>query len=174
MICMPKTPYAIAKNDITNLLFSLYKLEKFPSTVVRTFLVYGPEQKNGLIPHVIKSCLGNKKFNLTHCRQVRDFIYIDDYLSGIDQIITSKQKEFKIYNIGSGKPIKLKLLIKTILNKIKKGKPNFNKLKTRIEETKVLYPSINKIRKSLNWRPKIDLNIGLDKTINYYYKLNRK
>ena len=50
------------------------------------------------------------------------------------------------------------------------GKPQFGKIKFRKDEIKNLYPSIAKAKKILNWTPKVKINLGLKKTINYYKK----
>ena len=49
-----------------------------------------------------------------------------------------------------------------------KGKPIFGKIKMRKDEINSLYPNIKKIKKRLKWRPKINLEKGLKKTIEYY------
>ena len=57
---------------------------------------------------------------------------------------------------------------------IKQGNPQFNKIKFRKNENLKLYPSINKIKRFLRWKPKVNLTEGLVKTIRYYktYKKN--
>ena len=42
----------------------------------------------------------------------------------------------------------------------------------RKDEIMALYPNTNKTKKILNWRPKISLNIGLKKTIDFYKNEN--
>ena len=42
----------------------------------------------------------------------------------------------------------------------------------RKDEIMALYPNINKAKKILDWRPKISLNIGLKKTIDFYKNEN--
>ena len=57
------SPYAIAKLACTEFLQMLYKTEKFPATILRFFLAYGPRQdENRILPQVIKACLKNKNF----------------------------------------------------------------------------------------------------------------
>ena len=48
------------------------------------------------------------------------------------------------------------------------GKPLFGKIKLRKDESLLSYPSIIKARKKLGWKPKIDIDKGLKKTIKYY------
>ena len=92
---------------------------------------------------------------------------VDEIAVGSDDLRLKKINS-GIFNVGYGKPIKVKKVILLILKKIKKGTPLFGKLKMRKEEKKSLYPNISKTRKTFNWRPKIKLNIGIDKTIKFY------
>ena len=145
-------------------------LNKFPVIIFRLYLTYGPNQStNRLIPTVIKNALKNNSFDCSDGNQLRDFIYIDDVTNAILLALKDK-KNSGIYNLGSGKPVKVKNIIKKIIAKIKKGKPNFGSIKLRKDEPKKLFPSINKIKKDLKWKPKINLKKGLEKTINFYVK----
>ena len=74
----------------------------------------------------------------------------------------------QIFNVGLGKPIKVKNIIKLIQKNIKKGIPEFGKIKLRKDEILLHYPSIDKLKKYFNWKPKIKFNTGIKKTINYY------
>ena len=147
----------------------LHKSENFPVVILRFFLVFGPHQKKDrLIPYVIDSCRKNKKFKTTNGEQYRDFCYISDVVEAIIKTIKTKNIDGEIINIGSGIKIKVKDIINKIVKKIGKGKPLFGKLKHRKNENKCLYANIAKAKKLLNWKPKIRLVEGLDRTIDYY------
>ena len=88
--------------------------------------------------------------------------------------LTKKKALGEVFNIGSGKPVSVKFIINKISNIIKKGKPQFNKIPFRKNENLKLYPSIDKIKRILGWKPKTNLNQGLVKTINYYKTINQK
>ena len=69
--------YGNAKLKSTLFLLSLFKKQSFPSTILRLYLVYGPNQDNNrLIPYVISNSLKGKKFNCSPGNQFRDFTYI--------------------------------------------------------------------------------------------------
>ena len=57
-----------------------------------------------------------------------------------------------------------------IRNKIGKGKPIFGKIKLRKEEALKFYPNIKKIKRLINWYPKVAFDQGINRTINYYKK----
>ena len=163
--------YGEAKLKSTKFLLNLSEKFNFPVTIIRLYLVYGPYQDiNRVIPITILNSLKNKKFNCSLGTQLRDFTYIDDVIIGIIKILKSNKSSGEIFNIGTGKPVQIKQVIKKICKIIGKGKPIFGKINFRSDEIVKLYPNINKIQKVINWKPKIKLNNGLSKTINYYKK----
>ena len=94
------------------------------------------------MPIVINNCLKGRKFDCTDGKQFRDFIYIDDVV--VKLIIKSLDEKVKPgSNIQSWyrQAFKRKL-IKFINKKIKKGHPNFGKIKMRKDEFLKVYPSI--------------------------------
>ena len=97
-------------------------------------------------------------------------MYVDDFTNLILKLLKKKQHKRNIFNVGSGNPIKEKKVINWINKITKRGKPLFGKIKMRKDEITELYPSIEKLKKELNWKPKININIGLKKTILFYEK----
>ena len=163
-------PISIATSFINLIFFKINKKKFFPFIILRLYQVYGPYQKAlRLLPFVIKSCLANKKFKTTSGNQYRDFVHVDDLNDLIIKIINSNIKN-EIFNVGSGKPIKIRKLIERINKIIGKGKPIFGGLNMRKDESLNLFPNIKKVRKFFTWKPKIDLDSGLKKTIKYYKK----
>ena len=146
--CFPKTPYALAKLSCTNFLQNLSKIKDFPCTILRLFLVYGPNQdQNRILPQVIKNCLHDKKFPITKGEQYCDFCYIDDVVNAIFKSLNSQKSNGEIINVGLGKPKKIKNVVKLVQKTIGKGTPQFGKLKYRPETNMKLYPNIKKQKK---------------------------
>ena len=81
--------------------------------------------------------------------QRRDFLYVDDFIKLIFKILNKKKIKSGIYNVGSGKSIRIKTVIEKIRNIIKKGKPLFGKIKMRKEEVINSYPNIVELLKAL-------------------------
>lgn len=165
--CIPNTPYALAKFSCTDFLQNLYKANRFPASILRFYLVYGPQQdKNRIISELVESCLKNRKFPTTKGDQLCDFCFIDDAVRAIFKTLISKKTNGKIINIGYGKPIKIKKVISLVSKLIGKGKPQFGKLKYRKGTNMKLFPSINKAKKIIRWKPEVKFIDGLKLTIN--------
>ncbi len=172
--CKPnsiRSIYGRSKLLSTLYLKKLYRKKKFPVTILRLYQAYGPEQDtNRFIPIIINGCIKNKKFACTEGKQFRDFIHVDDVIDSILKSLTNKKAKGEIFNIGSGKPKKIKNIIVEIKKIIKSGQPQYGKIKMRKDERLKMYPSIKKVRKLINWSPKISFKKGIKNTIKSYYE----
>jgi nucleoside-diphosphate-sugar epimerase len=167
--CNPISIYGKAKFLSTKYLLNLFKKKNFPVTILRLFQIYGTHQDlNRFIPITINSCVNNKIFPCSHGKQYRDFLYVEDLIDVIFLIFNNKKSRGEIINIGSGKPLKIKNIIRRIVNLYGSGTPQFNMIKLRKEEQMIIYPNLNKAKKILKWKPKINFTTGLKKTISYY------
>ena len=164
-----KSTYGKAKLLSSIYLINLFKKKKFPSTILRLYLAYGPKQDmNRFLPIVIKGCIKNKKFPCSRGNQLRDFVHVDDVVDAILKSLTNKNARGQIINIGSGKPRKIRNIIEHVKRISKGGYPQFGKIKLRKDEISKLYPNIKKAEKKINWRPKILFKKGLKSTIKFY------
>jgi len=164
-----KSTYGQAKLMATNYLLRLNKKHNFPCTILRLYLVYGPNQDdNRLIPHTLQECLNDKAFKCSSGKQHRDFLFVDDLIKAIFKCFNNKKSIGEIINIGSGKPHNVKKVILFIKNKINLGKPIFGKIPLRRDEILRLFPNILKAKKILNWTPSTSFQRGIEIIIRYY------
>ncbi len=163
--------YGTAKLLSTKFLLDLNKRFNFPSTILRLYLVYGPNQAlNRIIPITISNAIKDNKFDCSTGHQLRDFIYVDDVVSAIIKILKNNNTSGEIINVGSGKPISIKKTINKICKLVGGGIPVFGKISLREDEMIKLYPNISKAKNLLKWQPKVSFNYGIKKTIKYFKK----
>ncbi len=168
--CKPKGNYGLAKLRATKYLQKEAKKFNISFTILRLYQVYGPNQTvNRLVPIVINSCLGNKKFSCTSGKQKRDFLYVEDLIKLIIKVIRKKPKN-KIYNVGAGNRLKVKKVINLINKMTGAGEPLFGKIKMRKDEMNNNFPNISKIKKEYDWSPKFNIRSGIRNTISFYEK----
>ncbi len=164
-----RSTYGKAKYLATKYLIKKNIENNFPFTVLRLYLVYGPKQDyNRLIPVVIKNCIKKKTFPCSNGSQLRDFLYVDDFVKSVFKCLKSKDSKGQIFNIGYGKPIKVSEVINKINKTIGFGNPQFGKISLRADEINSLYPNIRKSAKILKWKPTTKFLTGIKKTIKYY------
>ena len=168
-----KSVYGISKLKASKYLVKISKDKDLKYIILRPFLVYGPGQTSQrLIPNTIINCLNNKKFLCSDGKQIRDFLYISDFVNLVFKCVENKNVYNKILNAGSGKPINVKKIINIIQKLIKQGNPIYGKILLRKDEPLKLYPDIKNTINYLNWKPKKNLLNGLIETIKYYKKNN--
>ena len=89
-------------------------------------------------------------------------------VKAIFKSLESKKTNGEIINIGSGKPTKIKSVILLITKLIKKGSPIIGALNYKKNTNMKNYPSIAKAKQKLKWKPIVELNKGIKKTIKSY------
>ena len=167
--CNPKSIYGHAKLLSSKHLVDLFKKKKFPSTILRLYLTYGPRQDlNRFLPIIITGCVKNKKFPCSRGNQFRDFVHINDVVNAILKSLTNKNARGQIINIGSGKPKKIRNIIEHVKKISKGGYPQFGKVKLRKDEILKIYPCIKKAKSLIKWQPQISFEKGIKGTIKSY------
>lgn len=72
--------------------------------IARIFSVYGPNSSgSNLVFNIINQIIHNSQITLGNITPKRDFIFIDDVITGLLNIINSKKKGYNVYNLGTGK-----------------------------------------------------------------------
>jgi nucleoside-diphosphate-sugar epimerase len=165
----PISPYSYAKAAGSHFLQMMFRSEKLPVSIARLFLTYGPGQDDKrFIPQIIKGCLKDQEFPTSFGEQFRDFCYVDDSIDGIFKILENEESNGEIFNIASGQNITIRAMIEKLVKYIGKGRPKFGEVAYRTGENMELFADISKAKKVLNWEPKVSLDDGLQKTIEYY------
>ena len=167
--CKPNGVYGKCKLMATKFLLKAYKKYDFPVTILRLYQIYGPKQNiDRFIPLIIHASLKKIDLPTSHLKQKRDFLFVDDAVNAIIKAINCNTSIGKIINIGSGKPIILKKIVKYVQKKIKGGKFLFGKIQLRSDEPIIIYPDLKYAKKFLKWYPKVNFSKGLNKTILFY------
>lgn len=166
----PVSPYSASKVSTTMFCQMLYKTMELPIIILRPFLTYGPMQEsNMLIPSVIKKAIKRERFGMTEGEQTREFNYVEDIVDGFIKASLSKRAIGEIINIGNGKEYKVKDVVLKILNTMGNPiEPLIGALPYREGETIHFYCDNTKARELLGWNPKVSLDEGLKKTIDWY------
>jgi len=165
----PFSLYSLSKTLSTFYLQNLFNSFSFPVVILRPFLVYGPSQNlDRFLPQIINSCLKNEEFEVSPGDQIRDFCYIDDFVNAVFMSLENQKAYGKIINVASGSPVSIKQIITQVVKIVGSGCAKFGALNYRKGENMELYADISKANKILNWSPKVSLEEGLSKTVEWY------
>ena len=152
-------PYALTKYLGEQLVMHWAKIYNMPNISLRFFNVYGPKSRTtgaygAMFGVFLAQRLNNKPLTIIGSgNQTRDFIHVYDLVDAIIKI-AEKSKTNKIFNVASGK--------ETTVNKIAQimgGKRI--KIPKRPGEPERSLADISKIKKEINWKPKISIDKGV-------------
>ena len=156
--------------------YSSLKRSKF--TVIRHSNTYGPYDKYDLEKSHVFGATIAKTMNAKKTikvwgegTEIRDFLYIDDLCRFIEMVIKKQNNKFEIYNVGSGKGISIKNLVKKVIEKSKKQLKIIYEINQPTLKTNIVL-DCSKAQKDFNWKPKTSLEEGIVKSINWYIKKN--
>jgi nucleoside-diphosphate-sugar epimerase len=169
----PDNLYGITKAASTMYCQNMAKKSGLPIVTMRPFSAYGYfEEKDRLIPTIIKACLANEELKLSSPNSVRDFIFIEDIINAYLLAIENIQKiKGEVFNLGTGKQGTIDEVVKTV-KKITDSttEPKYGQIEPAQFEPKNWVADISKIKKTLNWQPKYNLEKGLEKNIEWFKK----
>ena len=160
----PKSPYAVTKFMGEEIIMKYADIFKMPNISFRFFNVYGPRlnisgRYSAVIGNFLSQTKNNKPLTIVgNGKQTRDFIHVDDLLNAFIKIIKSRHVN-KIYNLGSGRRISINTIAR-IFN----GKKKF--IPIRPGEPKDSLANISKLKKDINWKPKISIQSGIKKLLS--------
>ena len=176
---VPSSPYAASKASSDHLVNSYIRTFKIKAIITNCSNNYGPNQHpEKLIPKLIYNILNNKPLPIYgKGLNSREWIHVEDHCNALLKVFL-KGKIGECYNIGSNINYTNytigKKLIKIVKNKHHIGnRVKIKFIKDRPGHDMRYAIDSSKIRKKLNWKPKINLENGLLNTFEWY-KDNKK
>ncbi len=163
--------YSTAKAMVEHYIIANSLQHSLNFIIFRLFNVYG----NGLYGRVVDEFISKSKKNQNLSiygdgKQTRSFLYIDDCIDAFYKVVFNKKIKNEIFNVGNNKEmsiIEFANIIKKITNSKSKIVKYSNTLKKLggYEDIKRRVPNVNKLKKSIKWKPKVSLSEGLKKII---------
>jgi nucleoside-diphosphate-sugar epimerase len=134
---------------------------------LRLFSSYGPgDNPSWFIPSLIIGALKGAKPKLTNCEQMWDFIHVGDVTAAI-RAVALNPKAQGLYNLGSGKAVKLSDVVKKI-GSIMQFNFELGGMPYRQDQVMHLEANIDKLKSAVGWSPIIELEQGLDETVRWW------
>ena len=164
--------YEEGKRFAESLCFDYQRIYKSDIRIARIFNTYGPRMKQDdgrVISNFINQAIQNKSLTIYgDGSQTRSFCYVDDLIIGLVNLMESNYD--KPINIGNDKELKIIDLANLIKIKINPDL-KFKYLPLPANDPIRRKPSIKRAQKELNWKPYIQLDQGIIKTIKYFQNI---
>ncbi|MGO9231707.1 MAG: dTDP-glucose 4,6-dehydratase [Bryobacteraceae bacterium] len=165
----PSSPYSASKAGSDMLALSYFVTFRLPVVVTRASNNYGPYQfPEKLIPLMISNALEDRPLPVYgDGMQIRDWLYVDDHCRGILAVL-DKGRAGEIYNIGGNRSLPNLEVIRKLLNLAGKPESLIEYVKDRPGHDRRYALSSEKMQRETGWRPRVDFEAGLERTIEWY------
>jgi dTDP-glucose 4,6-dehydratase len=171
----PRGVYDEAKRYAEAITMAYHRYHKLDTRIVRIFNTYGPRMRlndGRVVPNFVGQALGNEDLTVYgDGSQTRSFCYVSDEIEGIYRLMMS---DYALpVNIGNPEEHTILEFAKIIIGITgSSSKISFKDLP--VDDPKQRRPDITKARKLLGWEPKVPLEKGLRKTIEYFREISGK
>lgn len=167
-ISLCESPYSSSKIAGETLVNSYQKCYSINSIILRLSNVYGMyDDSNRIIPLFIKLAKQNKDLVIFGKSKSLDFTYIDDVVSIIIKLINNFPKKETTFNISKGESVFLIDLAKKIIKELNSSSKIVIKA-NRVGEISNYCGDILKANKLINFNPKISIDDGIIRSLEYY------
>lgn len=172
----PTNIYGSTKGAATIIAHQVAMENNLNIATIIPFGVFGEKEgSHKFFPYVILSAIGDEAVRLSPCEQYRDYCYIENIIDGFIMAACNSEFKSEIYNIGCGKVYKLKHYVERIMSRLESGKGViYGAVEYRRNDLWSPQTDLTKISNTLGWEPKISLEEGIDRTINWFTENHEK
>ncbi|MCF8019803.1 MAG: GDP-mannose 4,6-dehydratase [Vallitaleaceae bacterium] len=171
----PISPYGASKGCKELFTSAYYHSYGMNVSALRFSNVYGPHStiKVSLVAKFIRKILQSEQINIYgNGEQTRDFIYVDDLT---DAVIKASKKKVggEIFQICTGVETSVNKITSVILNKMKDigySIPTVKNLPPAKGDVMTNYADNSKAKKILKWEPKVNIEQGINETIQWFVR----
>ncbi len=166
----PRSCYDESKRFAESMTMNFHEKFGVDVRIARIFNTYGEFMKaddGRVIPNFINQALRGKDITIYgDGKQTRSFCYVSDLVEGLEKLMVSEHNG-TVFNLGS--PNELSIIEVANLIKRLTGSDSEIVFKEALEnDPERREPDISKARKLLDWKPEVELEEGLKKTIKYF------
>ena len=165
----PRGVYDEAKRFAEAMTMAYHRYHGVDTKIVRIFNTYGPRMRvndGRAVPAFMSQALRDEDVTVFgDGSQTRSFTYITDLVDGIIKLMLSSEND--PVNIGNPREMTIKEIAETIIRMTgSKSRIVYRPLPT--DDPRQRRPDITRARTLLHWEPKVELEQGLVKTIDYF------
>jgi dTDP-glucose 4,6-dehydratase len=168
---IPCSTYAVSKLAADRLCYTLYHEQDLPIIIMRQFNTYGPRETHPyIIPELITQLSNSNKLKLGNIKARRDLTYIDDSAKGAVALMKCDEAVGEVVNLGYGQDWSVEELAYIIAKLM-----GHDSIEIEVEDVRLrpldverLQCNYFKAHKLIGWDPKVGIEEGLGRTIEWY------
>jgi len=167
--------YAVSKLATEHLAHNYWKEQQLPTCSIRPFNIFGPGQiGEGAIHAFVVRALKNEPLTVhNEGDQIRSWCYIDDIVDGVLLAMGRIEAIGQAFNIGNPRSTITIYQLAQLIVRLAESKSQVVSVPWDFADVELRVPDVRKAEKLLGYKPKIELEEGLKRTIDWYRsKLN--
>ncbi len=168
----PRGVYDEAKRFAEAMVMAYHRYHGVDTRIVRIFNTYGPRMRprdGRVVPAFIQQALTGEPLTVFgDGSQTRSFCYVDDLIEGIYRLLMSDRTEPT--NVGNPREMTILQFAEHIVE-LTGGKSTIEYRPLPVDDPKTRQPDISMARQHLSWEPRVPLDEGLGKTVEYFRQL---
>jgi len=165
----PRGVYDEAKRFAEAMVMAYHRVHGLDTRIVRIFNTYGPRMRprdGRVVPAFMQQALQGAPLTVFgDGQQTRSFCYVDDLIEGIYRLLTSDYEQ--PVNIGNPHEMTILEFARRIL-KLTGSTSEIVHRPLPVDDPKTRQPDITVARRELGWEPRVDLDQGLARTLDYF------
>ena len=165
----PRGVYDEAKRFAEAMVMAYYRFHGIETRIIRIFNTYGPRMRvedGRAIPAFLSQALRGEDVTVFgNGSQTRSLCYVSDLIDGIFRLMSSDESD--PVNIGNPTEMTIRQLAEKIVA-LTGSTSRIVEKPLPVDDPKVRQPDITRARTLLGWEPKVALDEGLGKTIDYF------
>jgi nucleoside-diphosphate-sugar epimerase len=162
--------YAVSKLATEHLAHNYYVQYQLPTCAIRPFNIYGPGQVGeGAVHAFAVRALKNEPV-LIHNEgdQIRSWCYIDDIVDGIELCLTRPEAVGESFNIGNPRSTVTIYQLARLVIDLARSSSEIKFVEWGHADVELRVPDVRKAEQRLGYRPKVELDVGLLRTLDWY------
>jgi len=162
--------YAVSKLATEHLAHNYYRQYQLPTCSIRPFNIYGPGQVGeGAVHAFVARALRNEPIQIHNDGdQIRSWCFIDDIVHGIELALTREEAIGESFNIGNPRSTVTIYHLARMIVELAKSRSPIEFVKWDFPDVQLRVPDVKKAEEKLGFRPEIELDVGLQRTIEWY------
>lgn len=180
-VCLPEGEYGISKLAQTQIAQAFARRYNLPVIIGRVFNAYGHGQR-----HLVIAALASQiaqaearfpepsEVHVQNLRSKRDFIHVDDIVEALlhlSNLEEHNQTSGQVYNIASGRSTAISTILDELLDLTQLSRDELKRVELKLhgrQQEDTSWADIGKIVQHTGWVPKISLEEGLKRELNYW------
>lgn len=162
--------YAVSKLATEHLALSYHKQFGLPTVSIRPFNIYGPRQVGeGAVHHFITRAIRDVPLKIHgDGSQIRSWCYIDDIVDGVMSTLTRDEAVGHAFNIGNPRSTLTIFHLARQIVRLAQSKSELIMEPIDRTDVELRIPNVDKAKALLGYEPKVNLEEGLLRTIEWY------